>query len=297
MDTPRPGSPQVSSIGVVAAGVTLHGFALNVSTDLSWFQATWSSGIPGRRVTSLAAEGVDLTMAAVVARVVERAAQAWDGGEVELASVDGERTRPGRLALPIVERKPQSLRVQADMGPAYQDIKRTMHSLDLVTVCEEAGCPNIFECWNDGTATFMVNGDRSPGACKLYRVEHPAGRQGLPDPDEPAHVAEAVASDGTGPRRGDRRGPGRPARWRGGGDGRDGPGDSSPVPVDDDRGADPRLQKGDPLALAAIFEVHCPTSSTTTWRRWPACNSSCVPVRTRTCAAWPCWGEPVPPGW
>ena len=195
VDADGPDPRKVCAIGVRRSrGRTMHGFALNVSTDLSWFDRIVPCGIPGRRVTSLAAEGVDLTMAAVVARVVERAAQAWDGGEVELASVDGERPDPAG-GVSILERKPQWLRVQADMGPAYREIKRTMRSLDLVTVCEEAGCPNIFECWNDGTATFMVNGDRCTRACKFCLVDtrRPSG---LPDPAEPAHVAEAVASMG-----------------------------------------------------------------------------------------------------
>jgi lipoic acid synthetase len=174
----------------------MHGFALNVDPDLAWFDRIVPCGIRGGKVTSLAAEGVAVTMADVVARVVERAASSWDGGDVEFAGVDGER--PGRHppgGVPLVERKPQWLRVQADMGPAYRDVKRTMRSLDLVTVCEEAGCPNIFECWNDGTATFMVNGDRCTRACKFCLVDtrRPSGP---PDPGEPARVAEAVAAMG-----------------------------------------------------------------------------------------------------
>jgi lipoic acid synthetase len=66
-----------------------------------------------------------------------------------------------------------------------------MRSLDLVTVCEEAGCPNIFECWADGTATFMINGERCTRACGFCLVDtrHPLAL----DPQEPAHVAEAVS--------------------------------------------------------------------------------------------------------
>ena len=195
VDPDGPDPRKVCAIGVRRSrGRTMHGFALNVSTDLSWFDRIVPCGILGRKVTSLAAEGLDVTMAGVVARVVARAAQAWDGGAFELAGVDGER--PGATAgVSILERKPHWLRVQADMGPAYRDIKRTMRSLDLVTVCEEAGCPNIFECWNDGTATFMVNGDRCTRACKFCLVDT-RKPSGLPDPGEPAHVAEAVASMG-----------------------------------------------------------------------------------------------------
>jgi len=69
-----------------------------------------------------------------------------------------------------------------------------MRDLNLVTVCEEAGCPNIFECWADGTATFMINGERCTRACGFCLVDtaHPEP----PAPDEPARVAEAVARMG-----------------------------------------------------------------------------------------------------
>ncbi|MEA2844513.1 MAG: lipoyl synthase, partial [Actinomycetota bacterium] len=189
---------KVCAIGVRRSrGRTMHGFALNVDPDLAWFDKIVPCGISGRKVTSLAAEGVDVTMTEVVDRVVARAAAAWDGGQVEVVALDGGRpSLPGEIGgLPIAARKPQWLRVQADMGPAYREIKRTMRSLDLVTVCEEAGCPNIFECWNDGTATFMVNGDRCTRACKFCLVDtrRPSGP---PDPGEPAHVAEAVAEMG-----------------------------------------------------------------------------------------------------
>jgi lipoic acid synthetase len=94
-------------------------------------------------------------------------------------------------ALRIDERKPEWLRVKATMGQSYRSLKRTMRSLDLVTVCEEAGCPNIFECWADGTATFMINGDRCTRACGFCLVDT---SKPLPvDPGEPERVAEAVA--------------------------------------------------------------------------------------------------------
>jgi lipoic acid synthetase len=81
------------------------------------------------------------------------------------------------------------------MGPEYLELKRTMRSLDLVTVCEEAGCPNIFECWADGTATFMINGERCTRACGFCLVDT-RRPDAPPDPDEPEHVAEAIARMG-----------------------------------------------------------------------------------------------------
>jgi lipoic acid synthetase len=107
----------------------------------------------------------------------------------------------GRLAeagvangMEIGERKPPWLRAKARMGDDYLRLKRTMRDLSLVTVCEEAGCPNIFECWSDGTATFMINGERCTRACGfcLVDTQHP-----LPiEADEPERVAEAVARMG-----------------------------------------------------------------------------------------------------
>jgi lipoic acid synthetase len=88
-------------------------------------------------------------------------------------------------------RKPEWLRVKARMGEDYRDLKRTMRELSLVTVCEEAGCPNIFECWADRTATFMINGDRCTRACGFCLVD--TRKPMPPDPGEPERVAEAVA--------------------------------------------------------------------------------------------------------
>jgi lipoic acid synthetase len=86
------------------------------------------------------------------------------------------------------------MRVKADLGAGYRETKRLMRSLDLHTVCEEAGCPNIYECWADRTATFMILGDRCTRACGFCLVDT---RKPLAlDPDEPARVADAVVTLG-----------------------------------------------------------------------------------------------------
>jgi lipoyl synthase len=98
--------------------------------------------------------------------------------------------RPGD-GVELRDRKPEWLRVKARMGEEYRSLRHTMRQLELVTVCEEAGCPNIYECWADGTATFMINGDRCTRACGFCLVDT---RKPLPpDPGEPERVAEAVA--------------------------------------------------------------------------------------------------------
>jgi lipoic acid synthetase len=86
------------------------------------------------------------------------------------------------------------MRVRARLGEDYRDLKNMMRSLDLHTVCEEAGCPNIYECWADRTATFMILGDRCTRACGFCLVDT---RRPLPlDAEEPGRVAEAVARMG-----------------------------------------------------------------------------------------------------
>src|SRR5205814_8606528 len=113
----------------------------------------------------------------------------WGGTSVRLL---GRLAEAGvRDGLTIDARKPEWMRAKARMGAEYRSLKRTMRSLDLVTVCEEAGCPNIFECWADGTATFMINGDRCTRACGFCLVD--TRRPDPPDPAEPERVAEAVA--------------------------------------------------------------------------------------------------------
>ena len=96
---------------------------------------------------------------------------------------------PG-AGLALGERKPPWLRVEAAMGDRYLGLQHDLRDLDLVTVCEEAGCPNIYECWSDGTATFMINGSRCTRACGFCQVDT---RHPLPlDAGEPERVAEAV---------------------------------------------------------------------------------------------------------
>jgi lipoyl synthase len=91
-------------------------------------------------------------------------------------------------------RRPEWMKVRARLGGGYQELKNLMRGLELHTVCEEAGCPNIYECWADRTATFMILGDRCTRACGFCLVDT---RRPLPlDPEEPGRVAEAVARMG-----------------------------------------------------------------------------------------------------
>ena len=98
--------------------------------------------------------------------------------------------RPDQPAL----RKPDWIRVKAPVSPGFSETQRIVRANGLHTVCEEAGCPNIGECWDKKHATFMIMGDTCTRACAFCNV-----RTGLPralDPDEPARVADAVAKLG-----------------------------------------------------------------------------------------------------
>ncbi|HLW43764.1 MAG TPA: lipoyl synthase [Candidatus Acidoferrales bacterium] len=96
---------------------------------------------------------------------------------------------------PAVHPRPSWLRVKFFGGPNYQDLKRIMRTLDLHTVCESARCPNMGECWDHRTATFMILGNICTRACGFCAV--PSGKPlGAPDQDEPARVAEAAAKMG-----------------------------------------------------------------------------------------------------
>src|SRR6202049_2217930 len=96
---------------------------------------------------------------------------------------------------PSAHPRPDWLRVKFFGGERYQDLKRIMRTLDLHTVCESARCPNMGECWEHGTATFMILGDICTRACGFCAV--PSGKPvGPPDEDEPLRVAEAVARMG-----------------------------------------------------------------------------------------------------
>jgi lipoyl synthase len=117
-----------------------------------------------------------------------------NGGGVALA--DGHVAHSvgcAQTAVPAT-RRPEWLKTKARFGPNYRDLKGIMQDLDLHTVCEEAGCPNIFECWEDREATFLILGDRCTRRCGFCDVQT-AKPLGL-DEDEPRRIAQGVRAMG-----------------------------------------------------------------------------------------------------
>ncbi len=222
-ETPR----KIAAVGVrLTRGRSMHGFALNVDPDMKFFKAIVPCGIRDKSVTSLAQEDLSTSMEEVTNIVAELAAAKWGKGELERMDVAwsqrknelsafsrGEgpgdtpkatQLRPLTETTPIsitrkskkpnnespIERKPEWMRVKANMGPQYRELKKTMRQYELTTVCEEAGCPNIFECWNQGTATFMALGERCTRACGFCLVD--TRKPEAIDNQEPDRIAEAI---------------------------------------------------------------------------------------------------------
>ena len=93
-----------------------------------------------------------------------------------------------------IEKKPSWIKTKARMGPEYQELKGLVRREGLHTVCEEAGCPNIYECWEDREATFLIGGDQCTRRCDFCQID--TGKPAEFDADEPRRVAESVATMG-----------------------------------------------------------------------------------------------------
>ena len=93
-----------------------------------------------------------------------------------------------------IERKPDWIKTRAKMGPEYTQMQKLVKSEGLHTVCQEAGCPNIYECWEDREATFLIGGDQCTRRCDFCQID--TGKPAEFDADEPRRVAESVATMG-----------------------------------------------------------------------------------------------------
>lgn len=227
---PKSAAPRkIAAVGTRVSRLrTKHGFALNVSPDLSAFERIVPCGISKFGVTSLHAEGLEVSMSQVVGVMTELAPSLLghanaDSGESRPADFAGlpfvtlaadlsafsreafeargsAERRSRRIALaessPALgfrEKKPPWMRVKLDLTRSAAT-RAVVRGSRLVTVCEEAGCPNLSECWADGTATFMINGERCTRACGFCLVD--TSRPMALDADEPERVAGAVAELG-----------------------------------------------------------------------------------------------------
>ena len=103
------------------------------------------------------------------------------------------RVEARNSAVPI-ERKPDWIRTSMKTGPEYTQIRELVRSEGLHTVCQEAGCPNIYECWEDREATFLIGGEQCTRRCDFCQID--TGKPEPLDTDEPRRVAESVRTMG-----------------------------------------------------------------------------------------------------
>ncbi len=214
---------KVAAIGIrVSQGVSMHGFAINVDPQMEYFTNIVPCGISDKPVTSL----TELLGRSVS---IEEVIEALLPHTMALTSCDGSETQLGAFArgtakrsfevdrmveagvfgprpvdeTPVMIRgllagepeKPSWMKVRVDMSdPKFMELKKLNRDLGLNTVCEEAGCPNIYECWTSGTSTLMLLGDTCTRACSFCDVN--TGRPGEVDDEEPVRAAEAILEMG-----------------------------------------------------------------------------------------------------
>ncbi len=210
---------KVAAIGVrVSRRVTMHGFALNLHPDMSYFEMMNPCGITDRPVTTLSdLVGRKVTIEEAIEAVVphfedvfgfswtDTRLAAFPRGQGKSASFEVDRLleagtfSPERRAeqpvllngrLPGEPARPPWMKVTARLDGDYLELKKMMRDLELHTVCEEAGCPNIFECFGNGTATLMILGDKCTRACSFCNVT--TGKPTEYDVLEPFRAAEAI---------------------------------------------------------------------------------------------------------
>ena len=211
---------KIAAIGVrVSRKVSMHGFALNLDPEMSYFDQMHPCGIKDRRVTSVAevlGRSVSLEEATELLIPHFQRVFAYSESEVQLGAFsrgqgrdrtyevdrlleDGTFSVEKRTADPILINgrlpgeppRPDWMRITAKMDSEYLELKKLMRGLELNTVCEEAGCPNIYECWGSGTATLMILGDKCTRACSFCNVT--TGKPTEFDVLEPFRAAEAIA--------------------------------------------------------------------------------------------------------
>ena len=182
---------KIGSIGIaVKRGVAFHGLALNVDPDLTPFSWINPCGLTGVAMTSMARElggGIDKDQVRQV--LIEKIAEAFQTRPAKTSTMSARATGEG-TSVAVQQPKPKWLKKRLPVGPDYERIRRLVGTTNLHTVCREARCPNQFECYGKGTATFMIMGDRCTRDCRFCAVAH-GPMEGL-DQGEPERIAAAV---------------------------------------------------------------------------------------------------------
>jgi lipoic acid synthetase len=213
---------KIASIGIkVSKWTTYHGFSLNIFDSLDGFELINPCGNLSEKVTSIHSFNNEISFEDVAKELTKNFAKVFNYVEVDKQfsqftprqlknnkefNIDNMVKRgvfnPNKASIPLTIKgnlpnepnRPEWMKVKANLGKDYMSLKSLLKEKKLNTVCEEASCPNIYECWPMGTATFMIMGDVCTRACGFCDVK--TGKPGFLDAEEPLRVAESVKSMG-----------------------------------------------------------------------------------------------------
>ena len=209
---------KIASVGIkVSKWTTYHGFSLNIFDSLDGYQLIKPCGNQSEQITSIHQFNPDISFEEVASELSDNFAKVFgytntDRQFSQFTPRQLKRTKEFNIdqmvkdgvfkinqnkipvtvrgVLPSEPKRPEWMKVKANLGSDYVSLKNLLSEKKLNTVCEEASCPNIYECWSMGTATFMIMGDVCTRACGFCDVK--TGRPGELDLGEPLRVAESV---------------------------------------------------------------------------------------------------------
>ena len=209
---------KIASVGIkVSKWTTYHGFSLNIFDSLDGYQLINPCGNQSEQITSIHQFNPDISFEEVASEISDNFVKVFgyantDKQFSQFTPRQLKRTKEFNIdqmvkdgvfkinqnkipvtvrgVLPSEPKRPEWMKVKANLGSDYVSLKNLLSEKKLNTVCEEASCPNIYECWSMGTATFMIMGDVCTRACGFCDVK--TGRPGELDLGEPLRVAESV---------------------------------------------------------------------------------------------------------
>ena len=209
---------KIASVGIkVSKWTTYHGFSLNIFDSLDGYQLINPCGNQSEQITSIHQFNPDISFEEVASEISDNFAKVFgyantDRQFSQFTPRQLKRTKEFNIdqmvkdgvfkinqnkipvtvkgVLPSEPKRPEWMKVKANLGSDYVSLKNLLSEKKLNTVCEEASCPNIYECWSMGTATFMIMGDVCTRACGFCDVK--TGKPGELDLGEPLRVAESV---------------------------------------------------------------------------------------------------------
>jgi len=209
---------KIASVGIkVSKWTTYHGFSLNIFDSLDGYQLINPCGNQSEQITSIHQFNLDISFEEVASEISDNFVKVFcyantDRQFSQFTPRQLKRTKEFNIdqmvkdgvfkinqnkipvtvrgVLPSEPKRPEWMKVKANLGSDYVSLKNLLSEKKLNTVCEEASCPNIYECWSMGTATFMIMGDVCTRACGFCDVK--TGKPGELDLGEPLRVAESV---------------------------------------------------------------------------------------------------------